>query len=61
MGHVAAVRCVQYDGKRVISGAYDYMVKVWNPESEECLYTLQVQRIQVAAFIVEIESRRYAN
>ena len=43
MGHVAAVRCVQYDGKRVISGAYDYMVKVWNPESEECLYTLQVK------------------
>ena len=42
MGHVAAVRCVQYDGKRVISGAYDYMVKVWNPDSEECLYTLQV-------------------
>ena len=56
MGHVAAVRCVQYDGKRVISGAYDYMVKVWNPETEECLYTLQVERIYV-----EIELRRYAN
>jgi len=41
MGHVAAVRCVQYDGKRVVSGAYDYMVKVWDPESETCLYTLQ--------------------
>lgn len=41
MGHVAAVRCVQYDGKRVVSGAYDFMVKVWDPESETCLYTLQ--------------------
>lgn len=41
VGHVAAVRCVQYDGRRVVSGAYDFMVKVWNPETEECLYTLQ--------------------
>lgn len=41
MGHVAAVRCVQFDGRRVISGAYDYMVKVWDPETETCLHTLQ--------------------
>lgn len=41
MGHVAAVRCVQYDGKRVVSGAYDYMVKVWDPETETCIHTLQ--------------------
>lgn len=41
VGHLAAVRCVQYDGKFVVSGAYDYMVKVWNPERQECLHTLQ--------------------
>lgn len=41
VGHLAAVRCVQYDGKLVVSGAYDYMVKVWNPERQECLHTLQ--------------------
>lgn len=41
VGHLAAVRCVQYDGKLVVSGAYDYMVKVWNPDTEECLHTLQ--------------------
>lgn len=41
MGHVAAVRCVQYDGRRVVSGAYDFMVKVWDPEMETCLHTLQ--------------------
>lgn len=41
VGHLAAVRCVQYDGRLVVSGAYDYMVKVWNPEREECLHTLQ--------------------
>lgn len=40
-GHVAAVRCVQYDGRRVVSGGYDYMVKVWDPETEACLHTLQ--------------------
>lgn len=41
VGHLAAVRCVQYDGKLVVSGAYDYLVKVWKPETEECLHTLQ--------------------
>lgn len=40
-GHVAAVRCVQFDGRRVVSGGYDYMVKVWDPETETCLHTLQ--------------------
>ena len=30
MGHVAAVRCVQYDGRLVVSGAYDYMVNLFN-------------------------------
>uniref|UniRef100_A0A4W3GSB6 Uncharacterized protein n=1 Tax=Callorhinchus milii TaxID=7868 RepID=A0A4W3GSB6_CALMI len=41
LGHVAAVRCVQYDGRRVVSGAYDYTVKVWDPETETCVHTLQ--------------------
>ena len=44
IGHVAAVRCVQYDGRLVVSGAYDYMVKVWNPEREECIHTLAGER-----------------
>lgn len=56
MGHVAAVRCVQYDGRRVVSGAYDFMVKVWDPETETCLHTLQghtnrVYSLQVSSFI----------
>lgn len=55
VGHLAAVRCVQYDGRLVVSGAYDCMVKVWNPEKEECLHTLQghtnrVYSLQVSAF-----------
>lgn len=40
IGHVAAVRCVQFDGRRVVSGAYDYMVKIWDPQTETCLQTL---------------------
>ena len=40
IGHVAAVRCVQYDGVKVVSGGYDYMVKIWDPESETCLQNL---------------------
>lgn len=59
VGHMAAVRCVQYDGRLVVSGAYDYMVKVWNPEREECLHTLQghtnrVYSLQVSKEICDL-------
>ncbi len=40
MGHVAAVRCVKFDGRRAVSGAYDYTVKVWDVDNETCLHTL---------------------
>lgn len=55
VGHLAAVRCVQYDGKLIVSGAYDYMVKIWHPERPECLHTLQghtnrVYSLQVSCF-----------
>jgi len=30
----------KFRSRLVVSGAYDYMVKVWNPETEECLHTL---------------------
>jgi len=40
VGHMAAVRCVQYNGTIVVSGAYDYMVRVWDVEKEECLHQL---------------------
>lgn len=54
LGHVAAVRCVQYDGRLVVSGAYDYTVKVWNPEREECLHTLQGHTNRVYSLQVRI-------
>lgn len=63
MGHVAAVRCVQYDGRRVVSGAYDFMVKVWDPETETCLHTLQghtnrVYSLQVSSFKQLVNKRK---
>lgn len=59
VGHLAAVRCVQYDGKLVVSGAYDYLVKVWVPERQECIHTLQghtnrVYSLQVSQFLCAI-------
>lgn len=59
VGHLAAVRCVQYDGKVVVSGAYDYFVKVWNPETGECLHTLaghtnRVYSLQVRFFFFSV-------
>lgn len=65
MGHVAAVRCVQYDGRRVVSGAYDFMVKVWDPETETCLHTLQghtnrVYSLQVSATTGQYHHCRFA-
>lgn len=53
MGHVAAVRCVQYDGHKVVSGAYDYTVKVWDPETESCIHTLQGHTNRVYSLQVE--------
>ncbi|NWQ84715.1 FBXW7 protein, partial [Columbina picui] len=59
MGHVAAVRCVQYDGHKVVSGAYDYTVKVWDPESESCTHTLQghTNRHQSAVTCLQFSSK----
>lgn len=59
MGHVAAVRCVQYDGRRVVSGAYDFMVKVWDPETETCLHTLQGHTNRVYSLQVSAPPTRY--
>ena len=56
VGHVAAVRCVQYDGRLVVSGAYDYTVKVWDPEREECLHTLQGHTNRVYSLQVTTDS-----
>jgi F-box/WD-40 domain protein 7 len=30
-GHQAAVRCVCFDGKLIVSGSYDFKIRVWDP------------------------------
>lgn len=60
VGHLAAVRCVQYDGKLIVSGAYDYMVKIWHPERQECLHTLQGHTNRVYSLQVKIIPLRSA-
>ena len=47
---------VQFDGRKVVSGAYDYLVKVWDPKTLSCLHTLQghtnrVYSLQVCACV----------
>lgn len=39
--HALHTCSVQYDGKRVVSGAYDYLVKVWDPLEGTCIHTLE--------------------
>jgi WD40 repeat protein len=34
--HLAAVRCVQYDGKRIVSGSYDYKIAVFEASDTYC-------------------------
>jgi F-box/WD-40 domain protein 7 len=31
---------VQFDGEYVVSGAYDFLVKIWDPFGGTCLHTL---------------------
>jgi F-box and WD-40 domain protein 1/11 len=50
-GHEELVRCIRFDSKRIVSGAYDGKIKVWDlvaaldpraPASALCLRTLVV-------------------
>lgn len=50
-GHEELVRCIRFDSKRIVSGAYDGKIKVWDlmaaldprtPASALCLNTLVV-------------------
>lgn len=50
-GHEELVRCIRFDSKRIVSGAYDGKIKVWDlvaaldpraPSTALCLKTLEV-------------------
>jgi F-box/WD-40 domain protein 7 len=54
-GHTAAVRCVCYNGKYVVSGAYDHTIRVWLPDQERCVHTLEGHTNRVYSLVVCIE------
>lgn len=52
-GHEELVRCIRFDSKRIVSGAYDGKIKVWDlvaaldpraPSTALCLKTLEVTK-----------------
>lgn len=47
---------VQFDGTYVVSGAYDFLVKVWNPVDGSCMYTLQGHTNRVYSLLVSLYS-----
>lgn len=57
-GHTAAVRCVCYNGKYVVSGAYDHTIRVWLPDQEKCVHTLEGHTNRVYSLVVSSVSRR---
>ena len=53
---------VQFDGHYAVSGAYDYLVKVWDPLQGTCVHTLQghtnrVYSLRVSAGLREVKVR----
>ena len=57
-GHTAAVRCVCYNGKYVVSGAYDHTIRVWLPDQERCVHTLEGHTNRVYSLVVSIHKLR---
>ena len=55
-GHTAAVRCVCYNGKYVVSGAYDHTIRVWLPDQEKCVHTLEGHTNRVYSLVVGFEA-----
>ena len=43
---------VQFDGQYVVSGAYDFLVKIWDPTEGTCLHTLQGHTNRVYSLLV---------
>lgn len=50
-GHEELVRCIRFDSKRIVSGAYDGKIKVWDLvaalDLESAYHTLCLQTLEV--------------
>ncbi|KAJ2000209.1 hypothetical protein H4R26_004729 [Coemansia thaxteri] len=40
-GHTRGLACVQFDGKTIVSGSSDQLIKVWEADSGQCIQTLR--------------------
>lgn len=52
-GHKEWIRCIRYLTKHrgmIVSGSDDYMIKIWNVETGECLNTLRGHEDSVTCF-----------
>jgi len=45
-GHSTDVSCGDFtpDGKRIVTGSEDCTLKVWNPKTGECLWTIKKKK-----------------
>jgi F-box and WD-40 domain protein 1/11 len=50
--HLAAVRCVQYDGKRIVSGSYDFKIAVFDAETYARKFLLSGHTDRVYSLLV---------
>ena len=50
---------VQFDSRRVVSGAYDYLVRVWDPVEGSCLHVLQGHTNRVYSLQVSVIHEHY--
>lgn len=51
-GHLAAVRCVQYNGRIVVSGSYDFSILIWNAETGARMHQLQGHGNRIYSLLV---------
>ena len=51
LGHKEWIRCIRFLSKnRIVSGSDDYMIKIWNLDTGECLKTLRGHEDSVTCF-----------
>ena len=51
-GHMAAVRCVQYNGRIVVSGSYDFSIRIWNAETGAPMHQMQGHANRIYSLLV---------
>ncbi|KAI1707335.1 WD domain, g-beta repeat domain-containing protein [Ditylenchus destructor] len=56
-GHVAAVRCVQFDGCRIVSGGYDHRIIIWDVTNGDQIHVLEGHTNRVYSLLFDSERK----